>query len=79
MSIALSPENKAFVEREIAAGNFKSEADAVERALALYEHHLSRVREAIAEAERDIAEGRGVTLTADQHLAQIRAHAAKNH
>lgn len=79
MPIALSPENKAFVEREIAAGNFKSEAEAVERALALYERHLSRVRKAIAEAERDIAEGRGVTMTADQHLAQIRAHAAKNH
>ena len=78
MPIALSPEKKAFIEREIAAGGFKSEADAIERALTLYERHLRRIREAIAEAEREIAEGRGVTLSADQHLAQIRANAAKD-
>ncbi len=78
MTIALSPEKKAFIEREIAAGGFKSEADAIERALTLYERHLRRIREAIAEAEREIAEGRGVTLSADQHIAQIRANAAKD-
>ncbi|MEQ8179908.1 MAG: type II toxin-antitoxin system ParD family antitoxin [Amphiplicatus sp.] len=78
MSIALSPEKKAFIEREIASGGFKSETDAVERALTLYERHLIRIRGAIAEAERDIAAGRGLTLTADQHLAQIRANAAQN-
>lgn len=78
MSITLSPEKKAFVAREIAAGGFSSEADAVERALALYERHLRRIRDAIDEAEREIASGKGLTLTADQHLAQIRADAAKN-
>jgi putative addiction module CopG family antidote len=78
MSITLSPEKKAFIASEIAAGGFKSESEAVERALTLYERHLRRIREAIKEAEQEIAEGRGVTLTADQHLAQIRANAAKN-
>ncbi|MFQ5562664.1 MAG: type II toxin-antitoxin system ParD family antitoxin [Parvularculaceae bacterium] len=78
MSITLSPEKQAFIRREIAAGGFKSESEAVERALTLYERHLRRIREAIAEAEREIAEGCGVTLSADQHLAQIHANAAKN-
>lgn len=49
MTITLSPEKRAFIEREIAAGGFKSESDAVERALTLYERHLARIREAIAE------------------------------
>ncbi len=78
MSIILSPEKKAFIEREIKAGGFKSESDAVERALTLYERHLRRVREAIDEADREIADGKGITLTAHQHLAQIRANAATN-
>lgn len=78
MTITLSPEKRAFIECEIAAGGFKSESEAVERALTLYARHLQRVREAIKEAEREIAEGRGVTMTADQHLAQIRTNAANN-
>lgn len=78
MTIILSPDRKAFIEREIAAGGFASEADAVERALALYERHLRRIREAIDEADREIAGGKGVTLTADQHLSKIRADAAKS-
>lgn len=78
MTITLSPEKRAFIEREIAAGAFKSESDAVERVLTFYERHLRRIRDAIAEAEREIADGRGITMSADQHLAQIRANAAKS-
>lgn len=78
MSVTLSPPKKAFIAREIAAGGFKSEDEAVERALTLYERRLTQIRDAIATAEREIAEGSGLTLSADQHLAQIRTDAAKN-
>lgn len=78
MQVVLSPEKRAFIEREIAGGAFKSEADAVERALRLYERHLLQIREAVATAEREIAGGLGVSLTADDHLARIRANAAQN-
>ena len=78
MTITLSPEKKAFIEREIANGGFNSESDAIERALTLYERHLSRIREAIGEAERELEQGQGVMVSGDAHLAQIRANAAQN-
>ncbi len=78
MPITLSPEKRAFVEREIAAGAFRSETDAVERALTFYERHLQHIRAAIEEAELEIVAGKGATLTADEHLALIRANVAKN-
>lgn len=78
MTITLSPEKKAFIEREIATGGFASESDAIERALTLYERHLSRIRAAIGEAERELDRDQGVTISGDAHLAQIRANAAQN-
>lgn len=72
MSIALSPEKKAFIQREIAAGGFKSESDAVERALDLYEDRLRQLREAVDKADQEIVEGRTKTLGADDHLNRIR-------
>lgn len=79
MTVYISSPKKRFIAREIAAGSFASESEAVERALTLYERRLSRIREQIATAEREIADGLGRSLTAEEHLAEIRTDAAKNH
>jgi len=75
MSITLTPEKQAFIKREIAVGSFKSEAEAVERALELFERRLQDLRAAIDEADMAVAEGSVCSIDVEEFLSGLRMNA----
>jgi putative addiction module CopG family antidote len=68
MNVELTPDQKAFVKRAIESGRFRSEAEAVQEALAFWELRERRREEilsALDEAEASLAKGEGRTITDD--------------
>jgi Arc/MetJ-type ribon-helix-helix transcriptional regulator len=66
MEIRLTPDQEALVRQAIAAGRFRSEADAVAEALALWEERERRRTEillAVDAAEASLARGEGIEIT----------------
>lgn len=60
LSVAVSDHRREFIEEELAAGSYASEAEIVDAALELLENKkkLDTLRALIAEADADIAAGR---------------------
>jgi Arc/MetJ-type ribon-helix-helix transcriptional regulator len=76
MKVEISPERQAWLEREVACGGWRSPAELVEAALRAYERDLADLRRDIAEADRAIQVGEGVSETADAFLARMKAKRA---
>jgi antitoxin ParD1/3/4 len=77
MTILLKPEQKEFVEQQVALGRFRSEDEVLERALQLlaqtyqdYEVWAEDVRMKVDEAQASIDRGEGVPL--DVAMEQLR-------
>ena len=73
MRIEIGPERQAWLEREVAGNEWRSPAELVEAALHAYERHLADLRRDIAEADRAIQAGQGISETAEEFLARMRA------
>jgi Arc/MetJ-type ribon-helix-helix transcriptional regulator len=73
MKVDISPERQAWLERELAASEWHSPAELVEAALHAYERHLADLRHDIAEADRAIQAGNGISETGAEFLARMRA------
>jgi putative addiction module CopG family antidote len=74
MNIELTPAQRAFVQRAIQSGRLRSETEAIEQALALWEERERQRAELLAsldDAEASLArgEGREVTKESMQRLA----------
>jgi hypothetical protein len=72
MKVDISPERQAWLESEIAKGGSRSPAQVVEAALHAYEHHLADLRRDIAEADRALEAGEGITEAAGEFLVRMR-------
>ncbi len=75
MDVDLTPDQKAFVRRAIESGRLRSEQDAVQEALALWEERERQRTEfllTLDEARASLArgEGRAITQQSMQQLAQ---------
>lgn len=73
MKIEIGPERQAWLEREIAGNAWRSPAELVEAALHAYERHLAELRHDLAEADSAIQAGQGISETAEDFLARMRA------
>lgn len=66
MEVHLTPDQEAFVRQGIAAGRFRSEADALAEALALWEErerNRAEILAAVDAAEASLARGEGIEVT----------------
>jgi putative addiction module CopG family antidote len=66
MDVHMTPDQKAFVREAIASGRFRSEEDAVQEALTLWEERERARAELLADidaAEASLARGEGRTIT----------------
>ncbi len=72
MNVDLTPDQQAFVRDAIASGRLRSEAEAVQEALALWEDRERRRAEILADvdvAEAALARGEGMSITPDSMRA----------
>ena len=72
MNVALTPDQRAFVQRAIESGRFSREEEAVQEALALWEERERRRLEILAmldEAEASLARGEGREITEESMKA----------
>lgn len=75
LSVTVSDHRREFIEEELAAGTYASEADIVDAALELLEHRkkLQVLRSLIAEGDADVTAGRVHRYeSAEAFLADIR-------
>jgi len=75
MKVNISPDQKAFIREAIESGRFRSEEDALQEALALWEEReraRSEILAAVDKAEDSIARGKGriITRTSMRALAK---------
>jgi Arc/MetJ-type ribon-helix-helix transcriptional regulator len=73
MSVQLTPDQKAFAQLAIEAGRLRSEDDAVQEALALWEERERRRAEFLAtidDARASLARGEGRVIT-DQSMREL--------
>ena len=66
MKVHISPEQRAFIREGIESGRFRTEEDAVQEALALWEERerlRSEILAAVDKAENSITRGEGRTIT----------------
>ena len=66
MEVHLTPDQKAFIRQGIDAGRFRSEQEAIEEALSLWEERERRRAEVLADvdaAEASLARGEGRLIT----------------
>ena len=73
MEVHLTPQQVAFIERNVRSGRFASNDDAVRAAVELLTQHESRMEElraAVDESDDDIANGRYTEYT-DETLPQL--------
>jgi putative addiction module CopG family antidote len=79
MDIELTPDQRAFAQRAIESGRFKSEAEAIQEALAFWEDRERRRAElflSLEEARASLARGEGREITKEsmeQLAAEIEA------
>lgn len=64
MTIQISPERQAFIDREVSRGAGTPD-EIAERALKLYEEQLQRLRAEVSAADAQIQSGQGVALDAE--------------
>lgn len=77
MNIHLTPDQRTFISEGIAAGRFRTEDDAIQEALALWEERERRRLEILAtldQAEASLAEGRGLTIASQEESRQLAAN-----
>ena len=80
MNVALTPDQRAFVQRAIESGRFSREEEAVQEALALWEERERRRVEILAmldEADASLARGEGIPITEESTMTL--AEEAKQH
>ena len=75
MKVNISPDQRAFIREAIESGRFRSEEDALQEALALWEEReraRSEILAAVDKAEDSIARGKGriITRTSMRALAK---------
>jgi putative addiction module CopG family antidote len=74
MNVELTPDQRAFVQRAIESGRFRSEEEAVQEAMALWEERERRRLEILAlldEAEAEFGRGEGIPLTEESVKVQV--------
>jgi putative addiction module CopG family antidote len=74
MEVHLTPDQEAFVRQGIAAGRFRSEADAIAEALLLWEErerNRAEILAAVDAAEASLARGEGRVFTTEESLREF--------
>ncbi|HEY3973497.1 MAG TPA: type II toxin-antitoxin system ParD family antitoxin [Candidatus Sulfotelmatobacter sp.] len=74
MEVRLTPDQEAFVRQGIAAGRFRSEADAVAEALSLWEERertRAEILTAVDAAEASLARGEGCVIATEQDARDL--------
>lgn len=74
MEVQLTPDQKAFVRQGIESGRLRSEEDAVQQALSLWEERERRRLEillAVEQAEASLARGEGRLISTEQERRQL--------